>query len=84
VASEWADRLIDVVRLSWSPDQDTRGFFKGTFPCLSALVALGRKAEALRYAEASRGRNDQPGPISRACEEILLSSGSNTSGSAPH
>lgn len=106
LASEWADRLIDVVRLSWSPDPNIRGFFKGTSACLSALVAagrheevlelleeapfvwwhyrkygvqalvaLGRKAEALRYAEASRGRNDHPGPISRACEEILLSSG---------
>lgn len=106
LASEWADRLIDGVRLSWGPDSNTPGFFKGTFACLSALlaahrheevmellgeapfewwpyrrygvralVALGRKAEALRYAEASRGRNEQPGPISRACEEILLSSG---------
>ncbi|MFC1661240.1 hypothetical protein ACFL3S_07270 [Gemmatimonadota bacterium] len=40
-----------------------------------ALVSLGRKAEALRYAEASRERDGAPGPISRACEEILLSSG---------
>ncbi|MFU8858523.1 MAG: hypothetical protein ACNA8S_16145 [Deferrisomatales bacterium] len=40
-----------------------------------ALVALGRKAEALRYAEASRGRNTSPVAIARACEEILLSSG---------
>lgn len=40
-----------------------------------ALVAMGRKAEALRYAEASRGRNDSPIDIASACEEILLSSG---------
>jgi len=106
LASEWADRLLEVVRLAWSPDPNVGGFFKGTFACLSsllaagrneellnllekaphvwwpyrkygvrALVALGRKAEALRYAEASRGLNDSPGPIARACEGILLSSG---------
>jgi len=106
LASEWADRLLGIVRLSWSPDPNTRGFFKGTFACLSclltagrneellalleeaphvwwhyrkfgvrALVALGRKAEALRYAEASGGLNDSPFAIARACEEILLSSG---------
>ena len=42
---------------------------------VKALVALGRKAEAIRYAEASRGLNDNPIAIARACEEILLSSG---------
>jgi hypothetical protein len=92
--------------MAWSPDPDLRGFFKGTFSCLSALlaagryeelldlleeaphvwwhyrkwgvqalVALGRKAEALRYAQASRGLNDSPAAIAGACEEILLSSG---------
>ena len=40
-----------------------------------ALTAMGRRAEALRYAEASRGLNDDPSGISAACEEILLSSG---------
>ncbi|GIK86954.1 MAG: hypothetical protein BroJett026_24350 [Betaproteobacteria bacterium] len=40
-----------------------------------ALAAMGRKAEAIRYAEASRGLNDNPVAIARACEEILLSSG---------
>ena len=106
LASEWADRLMGVVRLAWSPDPNVRGFFKGTFACLSALlaagrneellelleeaphvwwpyrkygvralVALGRKAEALRYAQASGGVTDSPGVIARACEEILLSSG---------
>lgn len=42
---------------------------------VKALAALGRKAEAIRYAEASRGLNDNPIAIARACEEILLSSG---------
>jgi hypothetical protein len=40
-----------------------------------ALVAMGRRAEALRYAAASHGLNDNPIEIARACEEILLSSG---------
>lgn len=40
-----------------------------------ALAALGRKAEAIRYAEASRGLNDSSVAIARTCEEILLSSG---------
>ena len=42
---------------------------------VKALVALGRKAEAIRYAEASRGLNDNPIAIARACEEILRSAG---------
>jgi tetratricopeptide (TPR) repeat protein len=42
---------------------------------VKALAAMGRKAEAIRYAEASRGLNDNPFAIARACEEILLSSG---------
>ncbi|HEX8010361.1 MAG TPA: hypothetical protein VF814_05430 [Casimicrobiaceae bacterium] len=42
---------------------------------VKALAAMGRKTEAIRYAEASRGLNDNPIAIARACEEILLSSG---------
>ncbi len=42
---------------------------------VKALVAMGRKAEALRYAEDSHGLNNSPIAIARACEEILLSSG---------
>ena len=40
-----------------------------------ALVAMGRKAEAVRYAEEGRTRNDSPIAIARECEAILLSSG---------
>ncbi len=40
-----------------------------------ALLAMGRKAEALRYAEDTRGPNESDRVISEACEEILLSSG---------
>ena len=42
---------------------------------VKALVAMGQKAEALRYAEESGGLNESPIAIAEACEEILLSSG---------
>jgi hypothetical protein len=42
---------------------------------VKALAALGKKAEAIRYAEEGRGLNDSPVAIARVCEEILLSSG---------
>ena len=105
-ASRWADKLIGISRMAWSPDPSLRGFFKGTTNCLSALLAaeryeellellemapykmwhyhkygvkalaaMGKKAEAIRYAEECRGLNDSPVAIARACEEILLSSG---------
>jgi hypothetical protein len=42
---------------------------------VQALAAMGRKADAIRYAEASRGLNDPGWQIAQACEAILLSSG---------
>ncbi len=42
---------------------------------VKALAAQGKKAEAIRYAEAERGINDNPVAIARICEEVLLSSG---------
>ena len=42
---------------------------------VKALAAMGKKAEAIRYAEEERGLNDSPVAVARACEEILLSSG---------
>lgn len=42
---------------------------------VKALAAMGRKAEAIRYAEDSRGLNDPGWAIAQACEAILLSSG---------
>lgn len=42
---------------------------------VKALAAMGRKSEAIRYAEASRGLNDPSWQIAKACEAILLSSG---------
>jgi len=50
VASAWGDRLIDSVRLSWSPDTPW-GFFKATTNCLSALVAAERYDDVLAVLE---------------------------------
>lgn len=41
---------------------------------VKALMAQGKTAEALRYAENSHGLNNNPESIAQACEEILLSS----------
>lgn len=106
IASRWADDLVPVCRMAWSPDPGLRGFFKGATNCLSALlaaerydeilslietgpirlwgyrrygvkalVAMGRKAEAIRLAEKEAGLNDSHVAIARECEKILLSSG---------
>ena len=40
-----------------------------------ALVAMGKKNEALRYAEESKGSNTPSELVAQVCEEILLSSG---------
>jgi hypothetical protein len=42
---------------------------------VKALLATGKKAKALRFAEDTRGLNEPDFMISKACEEILLSSG---------
>ncbi len=42
---------------------------------VKARVALGEKAEAIRYAESCRGPSTPDGFVDRVCEEILLSSG---------
>ena len=106
VASRWADELLPLLRMAWSPDPERRGYFKGTSHCLSALLAagrheellqlleaapfrwwhdrqygvkalsaMGRPAEAIQYAEESRGLNDNPAAIAHACEGILFASG---------
>jgi hypothetical protein len=106
VAGRWADELIGLCRLAFSPDPNVRGYFHGATVCLSALMAagrhqeildllaidprviwhyrqygvkafaaMGRPADAVRYAEEGRGLNDSPVAIARACEDILLSTG---------
>jgi len=47
VASEWADRLLDVTRMALSPDPNLRGHFHGTAACLSALYRARRYAEII-------------------------------------
>ena len=42
---------------------------------VDALSAMGKKGDAVAYAKASCGLNDNPMAIDRACEAILLSSG---------
>ena len=42
---------------------------------VEALLALGRKTDAVQYAEVSRGLNQPDSVIDQACEEILISSG---------
>jgi len=58
-------RLIDKARFKWWHDRRWG---------VKALSALGKKAEAIRYAEESRGLNDPGWQIAQACEAILLSS----------
>jgi hypothetical protein len=102
IASEWADRFIDLVGHVWS--EGPGGYFAGTPICLAslyaagrhaqlialvdraplrmwhyrrwgvkALLAMGRKAEALAYAEDTRGLNSPDGQIAKACEAIRRS-----------
>jgi len=40
-----------------------------------ALAAMGRSAEAIDFAEESRGLNDDPVAIAQACEAVLLAEG---------
>jgi hypothetical protein len=106
VAGRWADELIGLCRMAFSPDPNVRGYFHGATVCLSALLAarryqeildllaidartiwhyrqygvkalaaMGRPADAVRYAEDGRGLNDSPVAIARVCEDILLSTG---------
>jgi len=42
---------------------------------VKALAAMGRRAEAIRYAEDTRDDYSSPVAIAHVCEEILLSSG---------
>jgi hypothetical protein len=42
---------------------------------VQALLAMGKMAEAVQYAEASRGLNQPDFQIDQGCEEILISSG---------
>jgi hypothetical protein len=47
VASEWADRLLEVTRMAFSPDPNLRGHFHDASACLSALYKAGRYPEII-------------------------------------
>jgi tetratricopeptide (TPR) repeat protein len=51
VASSWADRLLGVCKMAWSPDPSLGGFFAGTTNCLSALLAAERYEEILELLD---------------------------------
>lgn len=66
-ASAWADRLVPIVEMAWSPDPERRGFFHGTTPCFSALLRAGRAARlklrvriALQAFRIPRRRHSTP------------------------
>lgn len=61
--------LLDVLALERKPFWHYRRYG------VEALLALGKKVEAIKYAEASRGLNQRDSVIDRTCEEILISSG---------
>ena len=54
VASAWADRLIGITRLAFSPDKNVRGYFHGTSACLSALFAAGRHEELVELVQGDK------------------------------
>jgi len=68
VAGRYRD-LLDLLALDRKPFWHYRRYG------VEALLAMGKKSEALKYAEASRGLNQPDSPIDQACEEILISSG---------
>jgi hypothetical protein len=51
VASRWADRLVPILEMSWSPDPNLRGYFHGTMACFSALLKAERYAQILAMLE---------------------------------
>ena len=53
VASDWADRLLSLVRTAWS-DPRPGNYVRGTSVCLSSLVAAGRHQELLEVLALQR------------------------------
>lgn len=68
VAERYQD-LLDLLAL------DRKRFWHYRRYGVEALLAMGKKSEALQYAEASRGLNQPDAAIDQACEKILISSG---------
>ncbi len=51
VASDWADRLVDVTRMALGPDPALHGYFHGTSACMSALYAAERYQEIVEILD---------------------------------
>lgn len=67
--AERYQELLDLLAL------DRKPFWHYCRYGVEALLLMGKKSEALKYAEASRGLNQPDSAIDQACEEILISSG---------
>lgn len=82
LASEWADRLLDITRMVLGPDRRPGEFFHGTSACLSALYHAERYEELLDLfgrdaiwhyelwavkAQAAMGRTDEAIHYAEAC-----------------
>ena len=63
------EEMLDLLALDRKPFWHYRRYG------VEALLLMGKKSEALQYAEASRGLNQPDLTIDKACEEILISSG---------
>ncbi|NKB64622.1 MAG: hypothetical protein GKR95_21735 [Gammaproteobacteria bacterium] len=68
VAGRYQD-LLDLLALDRKPFWHYRRYG------VEALLAMGKKSEALKYTEASRGLNQPDSAIDQVCEDILISSG---------
>lgn len=69
LVTERYQELLDLLALDRKPFWHYRRYG------VDALLAMGKKSEALQYAEASRGLNQPDSAIDQACEEILISAG---------
>ncbi|MHC4956676.1 MAG: hypothetical protein ACYTGZ_22790, partial [Planctomycetota bacterium] len=69
LAAERHEELLELL------DLERHGMWHYRQYGVRALAAMGRRADAIRYAESSGALNDSPVAIARACEELLLSSG---------
>lgn len=69
LVAERYQELLDLLALDRKPFWHYRRYG------VEALLAMGKKSEALKFAEKSRGLNQPDSAIDQACEEILISSG---------
>ena len=69
LVAERYQELLDLLAL------DRKPFWHYCRYGVEALLLMGKKSEALKYAEASRRLNQPDSAIDQACEEILISSG---------